>query len=139
MFNQLYKLVDCSKHLRDEGETHSTGDDAGALLENIVHVQFLTFLNFCETVLLSVDRAQKVIQERGIAFVDVLTILQSVLNWREDDIEDILLRSFESAIATCEDLRIVTWRRIRRRRRMPGEEAKDAGLDVKIDLKRLPN
>jgi len=51
IFKQFDKLVDSLEHLPDDGEKHTTRTNAGALLENILRLQFLTFFNFWGIVL----------------------------------------------------------------------------------------
>ena len=130
IFKQFNQLVECLEELRDEGETNTTRADAGALLENILRVQFLAFLNFWGTVLPTIDRAQKIIQDKHISFVDVLTIIKSVSDELTSERDVIVPNSVQSAIATCEDMGINVQGLIRRR-------TTDAGLDIKTDLCRL--
>ena len=60
------------------------------------------------------------------------------------NLDDFLQRQRESLVADavakatdiCEEMEIATERSIRRRRRMPGEEADDAGLTLEQELRR---
>lgn len=131
LFDGLDALVNLlEKMSSDSDNTNETRSEAECLLENILNFKFLVLLHFWNNILRRFDRVQKRLQDHTMNFWDAACDLKSlkidINNLRDAFCEDAL----EYGKMKCESWDIEIERRIRRRRKMPGEEATDVFNDV---------
>ena len=121
----------------DTTETQETRGDAVILLQNILSFNFLVFLPFWHDILKKIDRVQKRLQDPTMNFheasLDIESLHMDITRIREDICHDSVLKAKER----CELWGVAVESRIRRRRRMPGELARDAGLSAEEEIVRI--
>ena len=121
----------------DRNETQETRSDAVILLQSILTFNFLVFLSFWYDTLKKIDRVQKRLQDPKMNFHEAAADIES-LHINIDQTRDELCRdSVKKAKERCEVWGVAVERRIRRRRRMPGEVAEDAGLSAEEEIVRI--
>ena len=125
------------KMSEDTTETQETRGDAVILLQNILSFNFLVFLPFWHDILKKIDRVQKRLQDPTMNFheasLDIESLHMDITRIREDICHDSVLKAKER----CELWGVAVESRIRRRRRMPGELARDAGLSAEEEIDRI--
>ena len=75
-------------------------------------------------------------QTPGITVDMVATKLRALNVFLEEQLTRVVDNALQQALAKCEELDIPTEKRIIRKRRLPGEEARDAGLSLQQETKR---
>ena len=71
-------------------------------------------------------------QTPGITLGMVATKLSAVKTFLEEQRSSIIDSAVQQALAKCEEHDIPVEKRIRRKRKMPGEEARDGGLSLQL-------
>jgi hypothetical protein len=132
-FNQFVEAIEA---LCDVEESVETRGAAHNLLPAICGFSFISFLFFWGDVLQEVDLAQKYMQTPGITVDMVATKLRALKVFLEEQRTKVVDNAVQQALAKCEELDIPTEKRIIRKRRLPGEEARDAGLSLQQETKR---
>lgn len=132
-FNQFVEAIEA---LCDVEESVETRGAAHNLLPAICDFSFISFLFFWGDVLQEVDLAQKYMQTPGITVDMVATKLRALKVFLEEQRTKVVDNAVQQALAKCEELDIPTEKRIIRKRRLPGEEARDAGLSLQQETKR---
>jgi DNA repair exonuclease SbcCD ATPase subunit len=128
---QLDGLLQLLEDLYEDGtQTSDTQNDAYSLLQNVMNFNFITLLNFWHTVLSKIDRIKKRLQDPSINFHDAARDLEEVQQQLNSIREDVCIIAVNAAKDLCEKLGISIEGRIRRRKQMPGENARDAGLSA---------
>lgn len=88
------------------------------------------------SLLKEIDLVQKSTQTEGLAFDVCMSKLKGLERFMIESKNVIVERSIQSAKSICEELDIDITQRIKRRKKMPGETASDAGLDLVGETKR---
>jgi hypothetical protein len=88
------------------------------------------------TFLQEVKLAQKYMQTPGITVDMVATKLRALKVFLEEQRTNVVDNAVQQALAKCEELDIPTEKSIRRKRRIPGEEARDVALSLQQETKR---
>ncbi len=132
-FNQFVEAIEA---LCDVEESDETRGAAHNLLPAICDFSFISFLFFWSDVLQEVNLAQKYMQTPGITLDMVATKLRALKVFLEKQRMNVVDNAIQQALAKCEELNISTEKRTRRKSRMPGEEARDAGLSLQQETKK---
>ena len=107
------------------------------LLQSFLSFNFLVFFFFWHNILKKFDRVQKRLQDPAMNFheasLDIESLHMDITRIREDICHDSVLKAKER----CELWGVAVESRIRRRRRMPGELARDAGLSAEEEIVRI--
>ena len=134
-FEELVALLE--KLSEDRSQTPETRSDADSLLRNVLNFNFMVLLHFWHNLLSKIDRVQKRLQDPRMNFHDASLDLESLeeelINCRETLCHD----SVHNAKSNCTKWGINIDKRIRRRRVMPGEVARDAGLSAEEEITRV--
>jgi hypothetical protein len=129
------QFVEAIKAQCDVEESDETRGAAHNLLPLICDFSFISSF-FWGDILQDVNLAQKYMQTSGITQDMVATKLRALKVFLEQQRTNVVDNAVQQALAKCEELYIPKEKRIRRRRRMPGEEARDAGLSLQQETKR---
>lgn len=133
--NELVELLETLSE--DRNQSVDTRTEAERLLANILEFNFLVLLYFWNDILRRIDRVQKRLQDPSMNFKDAASDLEALeiqINSMRDDLCDC---SVNSAKTRCAEWGVEIQRRIRRRRQMPGELARDAGLSAEEEIVRV--
>ncbi|XP_011170408.3 zinc finger MYM-type protein 1-like [Solenopsis invicta] len=138
LFDGLDALVNLLEKMSgDSNNTNETRSEAECLLENILNFNFLVLLHFWNNILRRFDRVQKRLQDHTMNFWDAACDLKSlkidINNLRDEFCQD----AVEYGKMKCESWDIDIERRIRRRRKMPGEVTTDVGLSASEEIMRV--
>lgn len=125
----LDKIIDALEELRDgDLETVETRGDAGTILTAIMSYSFISYLYFWNDILQEIDNTQKHLQTKGLAIDSCAIKMKALSKYFEQERNNLVENAQTSAVKFCQDNEISRERRVRRKRKMPGEEASDAGL-----------
>lgn len=130
------EILDVLEDLTADNENANTRTDAALLLSSLQSFPFISFLNFWSHVLPEIDDTQKYLQNKGLDLHRCDLKVGALKNLLISQREEFVNKSIEAAIEQCNDLGISTEKRMRRKKRMPGENAADAGLTFKEELRR---
>lgn len=129
-FNKFVEAIEALCGVEESGET------IGAVHNLLPAICDFSFLFFWGDVLQLVNLAQKYMQTPGITLDMVATKLRALKVFLEEQRTNVVDSVVQQALAKCEELDIPTEKRIRRKRRMPGEEPRDAGLSLQLETKK---
>jgi hypothetical protein len=119
--------------------TTETCVNAQQLLDNILTYNFLCLLHFWNNVLGRINRVQKRLQDPTMNFREAAADLECLMVFFHEHHHDICEHAMSYGKCKCEEWGIEIERRVRRRRRMPGELARDAGLTAEQEVSRVLN
>ena len=121
----------------DKSGTQETRAEAQKIIASILCFNFLAFLPFWHSVLAKIDRVQKRLQDPQMnfqeAFADLEALEQNISEIRDELCEE----SIRRATVQCNDWGVNIEKRVRRRKRMPGESARDVGLSAEDEIRRV--
>jgi len=129
-------LIDALDKLTEPHENSDTRGDAGVVVTSVTTFPFVSYLNLWSTVLPEVDKTQNYLQTKGLSLDKTVTAIQSLYRFLDDGRDKIVAEAVSKAIATCTELGITMDRRIKRKKKMDGEIASDAGLKFQDELAR---
>nr|XP_033788702.1 zinc finger MYM-type protein 1-like [Geotrypetes seraphini] len=124
------KLMSTLEALCDSKENVDTRGSAQILLSAVCDFSFLCYLFFWCEVLHEVYQTQKYLQTAGISLEQCIVKLQALKLFLEDQRTEIVEKAINYGTTKCKDMDIGIEKRIKFRRRMPGETTKDAGLTL---------
>ena len=131
LVNLLEDMTEQTQH------TAETCVNAQQLLDNVLTYNFLCLLHFWNNVLGRINRVQKRLQDPAMNFREAAADLDCLQAFLHEHYDDICERAMSYGKSKCEDWGIEIHRRVRRRRRMPGELARDAGLTAEQEVIRV--
>jgi len=136
--NSYDEFIELLQYLNeDENESADTRAKAGNLLKSLLSFDFVCFINFWSEILHKINIVQKRLQSPNMnlreAAADLDALKQDLTNGRDN----ICAVSVQKGLRLAETWDISTERRVRRRRRMPGENASDAGMSMKVEIDRV--
>jgi len=131
LVNLLEDMTEQTQH------TAETCVNAQQLLDNVLTYNFLCLLHFWNNVLGRINRVQKRLQDPAMNFREAAADLDCLQAFLLEHHDDICERAMSYGKSKCEDWGIEIQRRVRRRRRMPGELARDAGLTAEQEVIRV--
>ena len=120
-------------------ETHETRGEALGLilLQSTLNFTFLAFLSFWYDLLKKIDRVRKRLQDPKMNFHEAFLDIESLQIDLAKIRDKICNESVEKAKTRCELWGISIESRIRRRRMLPGELSRDAGLKTEEEIIRI--
>ena len=89
-----------------------------------------------EPILSEVVITQKYLQQKNLVLIQCVSKIPILDDFLQRQRESLVADTVAKAKDICEEMRITTEQRIRRKRRMPGEEADDAGFTLEEELRR---
>jgi hypothetical protein len=129
-------LVEAIEQLTEPHENCDTRGDAGVVLTSVSTFQFICYLNLWSKVLSEIDKVQKYLQTKGLGLDQSMTAIESLYRFLDDGRDVLVADALTRAIATCVKHGIPTTRRIKKKKKMDGEEASDVGLTFEDEIKR---
>lgn len=124
--DELVELLD--KISEDVTVTPETRSEPEQLQACVLNFNFIVLLHFWNVILGNIDRVQKRLQDPTMNFKEAATDLESLEHEFVKLRDDFSQVAVENAKTRCTAWGIDVDRRIRRRQKMPGELARDAGL-----------
>ena len=115
---------------------HETREEAGLLLSALQTFSFLCFLYMWEPILSEVVISQNTYSKKDLDLFQCASKIRNLDDFLQRQRESLVADAVAKATDICEEMGIASERRIRRRRRMPGEEADVAGLTLEQELRR---
>ena len=119
-----------------ETEKYETRSDSKLLLGSMNSYVFIAYLVFWKLVLVEINHGQKFLQISGLGLDACVVKLESLGTFFQEERQNLVEEAKNKAMDFCERLGISTERRVRRRRRMPRENAADAGLSWQDEIKK---
>ncbi|XP_076825141.1 uncharacterized protein LOC143470753 [Clavelina lepadiformis] len=133
-FSLFYKSLE---ELCNPNENLNTRGDAYSILEAIQNFSFFFFLCFWKVILRESHHTQTYLQQKGLLLAQCSNKMKTFVNFLVEERDNLIKGSVHAAIKKCTELEIpVEDRRVRRKKRMPGEHAEDAGLSVVGEVRR---
>ena len=118
------------------GNIH-TRRQARGILDVIQRFSFVSFLQFWMEVLRESYDTQKYLQGRGLSLENCFHKMNAFIAFLVNDRDALLKQSIETAIKICEKQEIpIEERRVRRKKKMPGEHSEDVDLSAVEEIKR---
>ncbi|XP_053569321.1 LOW QUALITY PROTEIN: zinc finger MYM-type protein 1-like [Bombina bombina] len=130
------KFVEAIGDLCDPDENLETRGAAQVLLNALSDFTFLCYLYFWSDVLQEVNDAQQYLQTKGLSLDKVVTKLETLRLFLYEERIRLVENAIEQALLKSEEYGIAVERRARFKKRMPGEQARDAGLSLQEENKR---
>ncbi|XP_018396700.1 PREDICTED: uncharacterized protein LOC108774922, partial [Cyphomyrmex costatus] len=129
-------LVDAIEELCDGQENIDTRGAAQNLMPAVCNYTFLCYLFFWYDVLREINAAQIALQSKGLIVDETATKIEALRLYIEEKRGHIVEEAIDIATKKSEDYDISTERRFRRKKRVVGEIASDAGLTLKEELQK---
>lgn len=133
--DELVRLLE--KLSEDSTMTPETRSGAHQLQACVLNFNFIVLLQFWNAVLGKIDRVQKRLQDPTMNFKEAATDIESLVQEFVMLRNDLSQTAVENAKTICSTWGIEVDRRIRRRKRMPGELGRDAGLSSEEEIVRV--
>ncbi|XP_042235923.1 uncharacterized protein LOC121875432 [Homarus americanus] len=135
---QFEKLIIALETLMDQRENVDTRGSAKVLLKAVCDFYFLGYLCFWCDVLEEVNLTQKYLQTQGVSLEKCTVKLNGLKLFLRGQRNEIVEIAIQYATTQCEEMGISmeTRGRIRRKKMMPGEMARDAGLTMEEEMRR---
>ena len=131
------EIMDALEELCNPSENLNTRGDAHGIQEAIQIFTFFSFLCFWKVILRESHDAQTYLQQKGLLLEQFSNKMKAFFHFLVQERDNLVKDSVEAAIKKCTELEIpIEDRIVRRRRRMPGEHAKDAGLSIVEEVRR---
>ncbi|CAH2310718.1 zinc finger MYM-type 1-like [Pelobates cultripes] len=132
------KLTSALEKLCNPKENVDTRGSAQMLLSAICDFSFLCYLSFWCDVLEEVNITQKYLQTVGLTLEKCIVKLQGLKAFLAHQRSEIVEKAICYATTMCKEMDISMERRgrVKLRKTMPGEKAKDAGLTLPEEMKR---
>ncbi|KAJ8048191.1 hypothetical protein HOLleu_00398 [Holothuria leucospilota] len=125
----LEKMID------SENETTETRSDAKQLYHCMLSYDFLTLLEFWDIILIGIDRVQKKLKDQTMNFDDAPMDSKALISMVRGKV--LISESVEEGLNLCQEWKVEVKRRRGRKKRMPSENARDAGLTAKEEMERV--
>ena len=127
-------VVSALNELCDQNENIDTRGQARGILDAIQRFSFASFLQYWMEVLRESYDTQKYLQRRGLSLQNCFDKMNAFL---VNDRDSLVNQSIETVIKICKKQEIpIEERRVRRKKKMPGEHAEDVGLSAIEEIKR---
>ena len=129
-------VVGALNELCDQNENIDTRGQARGILDAIQRFSFVFFLQFWMEVLTESYKS-KYLQQRGLSLENCSHKMNAFIAFLVNDRDALVKQSIETALKICEKQEIpVEERRVRRKKKIPGEHAEDVGLSDVEEIKR---
>ena len=134
------RLVNILDVLDDMGKDQTfsldTRSEAISLSTAIYSFSFFAHLHYWEPILREINIVQKAFQQRGLGLDSTKVRVVGLERFLNESREDFANEAVREAESLCEKMGVTIEKRIPRRKMMPGEKAKDAGLTPKEEIRR---
>jgi hypothetical protein len=130
------KVIDALESLTEPAENADTREDANIILTSLSNFTFLCFLELWGRILPELDHAQKYLQIRGLSLERAVVKVQALQMFLDGERDQLVAESIADATTRYQQLEIEIERRVRRRRRMDGEEARDEPVPLQEQVRR---
>lgn len=130
------KFVAAIQALCESRENLETRGAAQILLHNVCDFTFLCYLYFWCDVLQEINITQQYMQIKGLALDKVVRKLEALKLFLHEERNHLVEHAIEKALCKSEEYGISVERRTRFKKRMAGEQERDAGLTLKEENKR---
>ena len=122
-------LVGALNELCDQNENIDTRGQARGTMYAIQRFSFVSFLQFWLEVLRESYDTQKYLQRKGLSLEDYTHKINAFIAFLINERDALVMQCIKRAIKICKEQEIpIEEKRIRRKKRMPGEHAGDVGL-----------
>ena len=129
-------IIECLEDLQSKDSSRNTTADAGTFLLSMQKYEFISLLKFWHPILTSVDRVTKGLQSPKLNINDA-AMLAGLVNLLSSKADETIENAIDEASAYCDANAIPISKRVRRKKKMPGEEAEDSGLAAKAESRRM--
>ena len=130
-------VVGALNELCDQNENIDTRGQAREILDAIQRFSFVSFLQFWLEVLRESYDTQKYLQRKGLSLENCTHKMNAFIAFLINERDALVKQCIERAIMICEEQKIpIEERRIRRKKRMPGEHAENVGLLAIEEIKK---
>ena len=130
-------VVNALNELCDQNENIDTRGQARGILETIQQFSFVSFLQFWMKVLRESYDTQKYLQQRGLSQDNCSHKMNAFIAFLVNHRDGLVKQSIETAIKIYKKQEIpIEERRVRRKKKMPGEHAENVGLSAVEEIKR---
>ena len=130
-------MVGALNKLCVRNENIDTRGQARGILDAIQRFSFVSFLQFWLEVLRESYGTQKYLQRKGLSLGDCTHKMNAFIAFLINERDALVKQCIEKAIKICEEQEIpIEERRIRRKKRIPGEHAEVVGLSAIEEIKR---
>ena len=130
-------VVSALNKLFDRNKNIDTRRQARGILDAIQRFSFVSFLQFWIEVLRESYNTQKIFTVERFVTGNYFHKSNSFIAFLVNDRDALVKQSIETAIKICEKQEIlIEKRRVRRKKKMPGEQAEDVGLSAVEEIKR---
>ena len=131
------RIMDALEKLCNPNENLNTRGDAHSILETIQNFSFFSFSSFWKAILRETHDTQTYLQQKGLPLAQCSNKMKAFVNFLVEERDNLVKGSVDAAIKKCTELEIpVEDRRVRRKKRMPGEHAENACLSVVEEVRR---
>ena len=131
-------VVGALNELCDQNENIDTRGQARGILDAIQRFSFVSFLQFWLEVLRESYDTQKYLQRKGLSLENCTHKMNAFIAFLINESDALVKQYIEKAIKICKEQEIpIEERRIRRKKRMPGEHAENVGLSAIEEIKRF--
>ena len=126
----LYELCDHKENIDTRGQ-------ARGILDAIQRFSFLSFLHFWKEILRESYDTQKYLQRKGLSLENCAHKIKAFIDFLINERDALVKRCIDNALKICEEQEIlIEERRVRKKKKMPGEQAEDEGLSAAQEIKR---
>ena len=124
-------VVGALNELCDQNENIDTRGQARGILDAIQRFSFVSFLQFWLEVLRESYDTQKYLQRKGLSLENCTHKMNALIAFLINESDALVKQYIEKAIKICKEQEIpIEERRIRRKKRMPGEHAENVSLSA---------
>ncbi|XP_053153204.1 uncharacterized protein LOC128345369 [Hemicordylus capensis] len=136
--NHLEEILQVLQDMRDdEDENTESRSDAGQLRNHLLTYGFLTLLGFWNKILIQIDRVQKRLQDPSMNFHDAAVDLKALQDRLDGEREVLVSEALNVGLRLCQEWDVDFERHPRRKKPMPGEKSRDAGLTAREEMERV--
>ena len=134
---KVFSRVEDTLEIWQIRKKHETREEAGLLLSALQTFSFLCFLFMWEPIYSWKWSLRKILTaKKDLDLIQCTSKIRNLDDFLQRQRESLFADAVAKATDICEEMGIANERRIRRRRRMPGEEADGAGLLLEQELRR---
>ncbi|KAL3848163.1 hypothetical protein ACJMK2_019037 [Sinanodonta woodiana] len=121
----------------DENEFADTRAKAGNLLKSLLSFDFVCFINFWSEILHKINFVEKRLQSPNMNLRETAAALDALKQDLTNGRDNICAVSVQKGLRLEETGDISTEKRVRLKRRMPGDNSSDAGMSMKDEINRV--
>ena len=134
--NSIDECISALNTLTEPVENMDTRGAAQSLLPAVCNFSFLCYLFFWSTVLKEVDNTQKYLQTKELSLDKAYIKLVALKLYLFENRDHLVDNAIKEALKKAEEYDIETEKRVRYKKRMPGEITRDAGLSWRDEIRK---